>query len=106
MKVVSVRRLGFILAVCASALGAAPIELRLWPGKAPGSGVWERQNGRQGRWSRDMMMLRGNALSEIRRLAISVTDGNVTPVRRTREQSEYDVPTKHDLRKPTVKSLP
>jgi acetyl esterase/lipase len=40
MKAINAVRLSLMLAVCVSALGAAPIELRLWPGKAPGSENW------------------------------------------------------------------
>ena len=40
MKAINVVRLSLMVGVCVSALGAAPIELRLWPGKAPGSENW------------------------------------------------------------------
>ena len=40
MKAINVVRLSLMVGVCVSALGAAPIELRLWPGKAPGSEKW------------------------------------------------------------------
>ena len=40
MKAINVVRLSLMIGVCVSALGAAPIELRLWPGKAPGSENW------------------------------------------------------------------
>lgn len=40
MKAINVVRLSLLVGVCVSALGAAPIELRLWPGKAPGSENW------------------------------------------------------------------
>ncbi len=40
MKAVNRKWLGLMLAFCVSRGGAAPIELRLWPGKAPGSETW------------------------------------------------------------------
>ena len=40
MRAMHVVRLSLLIGVCLSALGAAPIELRLWPGKAPGSENW------------------------------------------------------------------
>jgi len=40
MRAIHVVRLSLLIGVCLSALGAAPIELRLWPGKAPGSENW------------------------------------------------------------------
>ena len=40
MRAVNVVRFSLMLGVCLSALGAAPIELRLWPGRAPGSENW------------------------------------------------------------------
>lgn len=40
MKAITVVRLSLTLGICLNALGAAPLELRLWPGKAPGSENW------------------------------------------------------------------
>jgi len=40
MKAIIVVRLSLLAGVCVSALGAAPIELRLWPGRAPGTENW------------------------------------------------------------------
>ena len=40
MKAINVVRLSLMVGFCVSALGAAPIEMRLWPGKAPGSEKW------------------------------------------------------------------
>jgi acetyl esterase/lipase len=40
MKAITVVGLSLTLGICLNALGAAPVELRLWPGKAPGSENW------------------------------------------------------------------
>ena len=40
MRAINVVRLSLMLGFSLSALGAAPIELPLWPGKAPGSENW------------------------------------------------------------------
>jgi len=40
MKAITVAKLGLTLGICLNSLGAAPLELRLWPGKAPGSENW------------------------------------------------------------------
>ena len=40
MEAINVVRVSLMVGVCVSVLGAAPIELRLWPGKAPGSENW------------------------------------------------------------------
>lgn len=64
MKAFNVVRLEVALALCASALGAAPIELRLWPGKAPGSENWSVP---------ESISERGGS-----RIAINVTDPTLT----------------------------
>ena len=40
MTAITVVGLSLTLGICLNALGAAPLELRLWPGKAPGSENW------------------------------------------------------------------
>ena len=37
MKAITVVGLGLTLGICLNALEPAPVESRLWPGKAPGS---------------------------------------------------------------------